>query len=181
MINLLPQEYQTSLAKERFQRFIIVAGILCLILVLVALILLLPAIFSVKLQQKVFQANLDIAQKNTALNRVDEISNTLRDLNNKIELFNAQAQKVRNISTILKTILDIRPHTIQIDSFTYKKRRKSDGNDQVLIYGNAETRDALLAFAEALRKVQYFTEVYLPPSNLLQKNDISFSLTIQLQ
>ena len=87
---------------------------------------------------------------------------------------------MREISPLLKIILNSKPQGIEFDSLSYERRVKDEGRDRILLYGRADTRNALLGFVESLREIKYFSKVHSPVSNLLQKQDIDFSLTVEL-
>jgi hypothetical protein len=56
-----------------------------------------------------------------------------------------------------------------------------DDTTSMIFAGTAKTRDALIAYAEELRKISWVSSVALPTSLLLQKDNIDFSLDIALK
>lgn len=121
-----------------------------------------------KLAEAQEQINLINSSQTTA-------NNTISEVNRKIDLLSKAQKKFIPWSAILKAITDTIPAGITIDTLDL-----SDSDTKVEIRGRANSRDALLLLEDNLKKASFASDVFLPLSNLLQRNDIDFSLTFTL-
>ena len=98
-------------------------------------------------------------------------------MNKKIEFFlkGAGAQPFSPLEIISK-ILKIKASTIKIQSFVYSTNTQGR---QLVITGNASSRDSLAEFVAALKEEPSFSRVELPISSYVKSSDIGFSLLIE--
>ncbi len=180
MINLLPEEEKISIKREYARRLIVVIGIFIFMLVFSAIILLLPSYFPLSSQKQSFESQLNAAKQGLSRENADEIESTVKNLNGKLVFFSQQGENTRQISVLIKQILNIRSSSVKLSNLIYQKGTEEKRNEQMLIQGNAASRNAFLAFAKALETVSGVSEVVSPPANLVKDVNVEFNLTLKL-
>lgn len=177
MRNLLPERNRRMVRHEYYMRLGVVALLLLVGTLIVGTASLLPAHFAS--QEKLNAIEMQAAFVEQSLAQRDEVASTgvVRMVNIELAALVAQQKRVRT-ETLLRTALAGKPAGISISSFRFKEGTEGG---EIEIEGQAEDRDALLAFRRALEGEPNVLSVKLPISNLAQTNDINFSLTIELK
>jgi hypothetical protein len=127
-----------------------------------------------------FQAAKIILQKystdsyntNLAINKDnEEYINKVKEVNEKItEAKNIQDNFVY-WSKFLLSISDITPSGV-----TFSKITTDKNNDSFILMGRSKSRNELLSFKQNLEELDYIETIELPINNLLQKEDINFTI-----
>jgi len=116
-------------------------------------------------------SNDDINKKTVNTKNSDEYIQKVKDINEKInDVTTVQADSV-NWSTFIKNFSGIVSNDISINQFSIDKKSST-----LTISGTAITRDSLLGLESSLEKMTYLKEVNLPISDLLKKDNISFTI-----
>ncbi len=114
----------------------------------------------------------DSYNTNLAINRDnEEYINKVKEVNEKI----IKAQNIQknfvNWSQFLLNISNITPPGISFSKITTDKN-----NDNFILMGKSESRNELLNFKQKLEELDYIETIELPINNLLQKEDINFTI-----
>ncbi len=174
LLNLLPDE-KKSLADRRMRFRFLVWQIFLLFSLEVFFLAILIVISTL----------LNFEQKHQEL--LGQDFNRFHDEEKKLKLyeekFRATNEHIRSVSLINKN------HYIFTNIFFLLDRHVSDAillehvvtkDWKLFLSGTAETRDALIAFNESLKKEECFSAVNLPLSNLLAQKEIAFQFDITL-
>jgi len=150
-------------------------GHLCLLLKnifgVILLLSLIISIIAIPLNIRNEHLNKLYNLKNEAAAQIDD--QTVTDdngLNKKIETFNKIQNEYYDLSEILKTITTLVPEGITIN------RLKID-QENLIIFGKADTRQQLLSFKELLEKSGIFSEIKSPINNYLAENNVNFEIS----
>jgi hypothetical protein len=173
MANLLPQDKKKEIRKEYRTRFYTV--LLCFsggVLIVAAILL-----FSLYVLMNGRLSGLN--QKYEAYSEKGEdtvkIEESIKNINTKLELLQNNNLQSKIPYGVLKEVIDIKPGNIFLTKIAY-----SD-NKQVIVGGVASYRKDLQDFIVAIEKDKMFLPVEYPFSNITQKEDIEFSLVINMK
>ncbi|OIP24788.1 hypothetical protein AUK11_02435 [bacterium CG2_30_37_16] len=105
------------------------------------------------------------------------------EIEKRAEEFNAQVSRIKNfennaifVDQYLKDINDAAPKNTKVAKIEIDSLKRS-----IVIDGNSNTRDEILAFKEALKNNKSFIEVDLPLSSIEQKNNPIFKINIKIK
>lgn len=176
MVNLLPKQEQIKLRGLYYSRlvsaFLFVLAFVCL----AGTVLLIPSYIVakekaesavLKLQEATMKASGEVPVKNNI---------ELGLLKERISILH-EHNRQSAIPYVLSRALDGRSSDIHITALTFLF--KGDGEGSITLAGKADSRSALIAFAENLNKENTFAGANVPVSDLVQETNIPFSLPLQ--
>lgn len=173
MFNLLPQTEKQIITREYRLRFVATCLFFFSIICGVAIISLIPSLFSSG------QIENDIQKKYDLLN--NEVANISRD--NPSDVLTAATKKSEALSLFSdhKTAYElidrvVKSRTAGIKLVGVNIRAGNTGVRDVSILGQAVDRESLLSYAKVLRESKLFSEVTVPVSNFAPAVDIKFSI-----
>ena len=173
-LNLIPPEKKEEFEKGKRLKTVIKSEI---VLTVIALVFFL-SLFS-------FGYILDIglaseASLNSEVEKADQFGK-IKDYDNRIEQANENTKQIAMIdrdqlywSRVFIKLSQITPSGIAVKSFTTV-------DYSITISGTADTRDSLLDFKNKLEKETCFTEVNLPLSNLVDKDNVDFQIALKVK
>jgi len=180
MINLLTPEDKFELGRERFRRFLAVAGFLLALVLLGGVILLLPSYFFLVLERRELLREAELGRAHPVLGEIGELERALKDFNTKLTLYDARALGIRPVAPLLEDILKVSPPTVSLRNLTYEEASRTNP-ERVLLQGFASRRDDFLSFVNKLEGLSAFSKVNSPVSNLLKEADLEFSLILEVK
>lgn len=175
MINLIPPIAKKNVAREYWVRTLSIWAILCALSLAVFAVLLVPTY--VLLSRQLDGLALEIIQlddENDAA-RHTEIVREVRAANILATQLTSQTD-VPSASTVLAEIEDAQTRSIMISGFVYARDAQTITNIEVR--GIAETREALVAFVDALRRNPKILHAEVPVGDLAPERSLPFSLTV---
>ncbi len=100
----------------------------------------------------------------------------IRKINDRAEQLNLAGKNFGLLTSRFWSIINSVPQDIKITGITL------DINDfSINIPGTAKTRDALIAYEARLAALPWVEKTYLPTSQLLQKNDVTFQIQLTIK
>jgi type IV pilus assembly protein PilM len=178
VINILPQREKKIIHREYWIRFSTIVFSFVALSSAVASLLLFPSYFLSRLKENLVEEKLAIFNKenpNLADNNLDNITN---DINLNLKIINRENPSYQISDKILGNILSSRTDGITFSQILFNKK---SGESSVLeVYGVADTRDHLRNFKIALDNNSNFSEVDLPISDFLEKEDLDFTISITI-
>ena len=151
-------------------------------LVILSIVVLLIIVASLFVSQIIIQNKLDTITSDTLTLKEQKENEKSLNLGQTVQNFNSLLQNVSAIqseyaawSNILIETAQNMPGDVVLSSFTIQK-----SNSTFQFSGDAITRDSLLVFKNNLEESPYFGNIESPISNLLSKEDISFTLSGQV-
>ncbi|HEY4486402.1 MAG TPA: hypothetical protein VJB70_01545 [Candidatus Paceibacterota bacterium] len=176
MINLLPTSTRQSVRREYVSRLSIVTCIMLSCAIVIGIVALLPSFFLSFIKESELVEQKAIVDKAALLRKESDIETTAGAINKKIELFNSGSEEKLLPSGIIQAATLARGE-VRLNGFFYQKTIDKKRADKIIITGVATRREALIAFADELRKNVIIAEVDVPTANLIQSSDITFSIT----
>ncbi len=172
MANLLPQDKKNKIRKEYRTRVFTASlfmfeGVLIITTVLLAsLYILLGSRLS-----SLDQTHAAAAGKEEDIVKLEE---SINDTRAKLELLRHNSLSPKVPYGVFKTVIDIKPENISLTKMTYSN------DNQITISGFAPYRKNLQDLVIVIGDHELFLPVEYPFSNITQKQDIDFSLTINM-
>ena len=105
-----------------------------------------------------------------------EYNKEIEDLNKNIGNINLAGERYHELVPKLLEFIQTVPEDIKITSLSLGLDKKA-----LFLPGIAKSRDALLSFGEALKKIPWIKSVEIPKTQLLQKENISFNIGVELR
>ena len=181
MINLLPLKEKQKIYQLYFIRLSIVSSFLLLIALIVGIVLLLPSLFLSVVKEHSSAERVLLARKALSLEEGRNVEAIITSVNKKISILTLASGVSLTLSKAFRAIIDRQPEGLKIIGLLYEKDVLGDtGRGKIFIRGISSGRDALIAFADLLKKELLFSEVDLPVSNLIKSEDITFLITVFL-
>jgi len=130
----------------------------------------------------IFYYNLE--QQLTSLNQSSSLVNNsfleynkeIIGLNKNIENINIAGEHYQELTPNFLELLNSTPENIKLSSISLSLNKKA-----IFLPGIAKNREALLTFEEALEEISWIKNVDIPKSQLLQKENISFNIGIEVK
>lgn len=176
MINLLPPETRDSLKRLYLKRLIIFMLLILFLLIAVSAVLLLPSYFIFSVRNKEAKLALESAESASALEGLEEALATVKEVNKKIALLDAEpAGPAPSVTKVLSRLVADASGLVKLDNFS----QSADG--KITLRGTAPTRNSLLAFIRRLEQDEIFSRVDSPISNLVAERNIRFLINLELK
>lgn len=176
MFNLLPRQHIRRIWREYYLRLFSVLFVFAGIWGLLSAVFLVPSYVAVRAERSaILGESKQYQETEFHTERDDAVRGAVREANRDVAVLGAWHKKASS-SSLLRRVIGARPGGIFISSFFYEA--KESGEDRIVVRGTADTREALIAFTDALRREDAFENVDLPISNLAKDRDIAFSLII---
>ena len=173
-LNLLPPQQKENLNYEIDRRMVQFLGFWVFAVVMIFGVLVLPAFFFISLQQSEAERAKSIEEGALQAARTTELEEKILRINNLLGVIVAREGKKQDTSPFLKEILSMSPAGVSIALITY-----TPAESRATVAGLAATRSELLKFIDLLKKSPGIKTVTSPVSNIIQEEDISFSLAIE--
>lgn len=173
MSNLLPDEQKKIVSQAYFFRVVTIALLFVTLCFSFALASLLPAYFSTT--YKLARIEDEVKELQTIVSETKKselLVASMKDINSKLEVVEKWSKEGPAYKKILK-VLEERAVGIALTTMQYSRK-----NASIELVGTAREREDLLNFKTALEKSGKFLAVLLPVSNLAQKEDVDFTITI---
>jgi cell division protein FtsL len=180
-MNLLLPEDQKKIRNERLARLAETSGAGLFFLALIANALLFSAYIFLAMQSKDMSYQLEVAKNSGELKRAQSLDQAINDLNKQSRVVQENNKIIRDPTPELSRIIDMKPRGIAINTMTYARPIDEKKAVSLLLGGHANTRDNLLSFVSSLEKSDVFAKVYSPVSNLLSRQELEFSLVLDLK
>jgi len=175
MYNVLPEDLQNDLKKEYRLRFLVVALRLAIIIFIIGSFALAPSIILSYTKQKELKIELSQLQEGNPKSKVKEYVEATKDLEEKIT-FLLQTSLGGEPDTLLLSIINGKPQGISLTRFTVNQVGTST---KIILDGEADKRDDLLAFQKILQKTKPLSKAVFPVGLLAQERDIKFTIEAQ--
>ena len=180
-MNLLLPEDQKNIRNERLVRLAETSGVGIFFLVLIANALLFSAYIFLALQSKDLSYQLEVAKNSSELQRAQSLDKAINDLNGQSRVVRGNHKITHDPTVEIGKIIEMKPRGIAINTMTYNRPMDEARATSLSLGGHANTRDNLLGFVRSLEKSGVFAKVYSPVSNLLSRQELEFSLVLDLK
>lgn len=173
MANLLPQYKKTEVRKEYRTRVLILSLFMSGGILLIATVLLgsLHILLGSRLSE-LDKMNQIILEKKEDVTKLEK---SIEDIRVKLELLQYDTYAMRLPYGLFRAVVDIKPEYVSLTKIAYLN------NNQITISGVASQRKDLEDFVIAIGEHELFLPIEYPFSNITKKQDINFSLTLNLK
>ncbi len=178
LINLLPQEYARELRRNYLMRLGVLFILGLAAVVVVNAVLLVPSFLYVKQQIQTDMRSLDQFTHTYATEEEKQVNDELAALAQESSYL-ATLSNTPTASGTIRSILAVPHPGIVLTQFAFNAPTKSSAST-LQIQGVASTREALSAYAAALRAVPFVKDDNLPISAYAQATNLSFTDTLVL-
>jgi len=120
---------------------------------------------------------------NDLTEHIVSVSNKYGETNQEIRKINIILNEANKIQTnfylwtpLLIELSDIIPEQVILDNINFNQKNKT-----LTLTGNATTRDVLLELKNNLEQITWVESVNIPPEQLIEKENIQFSISPVLQ
>ena len=168
-LDLLPKPRKLELKRKKLFRRILRDEFLFLLPIILFIVILLNIYYLLSVQRDTSIAAKSLAESQ---DKYQELSS----YEEKFKQVNADSAKLLKIQSnhlhwagILNKLSDVLPDGISITDFSTKDYK-------VFLIGKAKSRDMLLNFKSSLEADECFTDVNVPLSNLVVKEDVDFQM-----
>jgi len=172
-LDLLPQQRKQEIKRKKTFRSILREEVLFLFPVIAFIIILLNVYYVLTLQR-------DSSATGHKTEQSQDKYQQLSTYEAKFKQTNILDQKLVKIKTghlhwqqIFQKLSDATPDGIYVSELSTKDYK-------VFMVGKAKTREDLLGFKEKLESVECFSDINVPLSNLVVKNDIDFQIDLTI-
>jgi hypothetical protein len=179
MLNFLPQKNKNQIIFDYILRVLSVFLIFSLISSLLLSALFIPSYFFVNLKNNNFKNQLQLIKEKIAYKGEDPIL-YIKNINRFSIALSDDTKIDVNYSDLIGKIVDLKNKSIQISSIDITDNEKESGK-QILLGGNAITRDGLTLYEKELKTDGFFNSVIFPVSNFLQSTNSQFTATLIYQ
>lgn len=173
MVNLLPHHTLRSLRHMYYARLTTLAATALSIAVLIGGVLLVPPWILAERAADAGERYAQALEETVGLKERTGVSQEVRALAERARAVTDYSAGLSS-STLFQALFEKMPSTVRVVSIRY---RKGEEAFSVSVAGEAQTREALLAYVDALRRDGGFENVTVPVSQLALDANIPFSLT----
>ena len=176
MLELLPKNQKKALKREYFRRILVVALLLLSAVGASSLVSLSPSYFLSLEKEKIVAKKFEEIEKSRKTTMDDkEFQFDIKNLKEMVDLLNP-SEKIISIGDFIANIVNNKNYGIKIYGITanYYKKDKY----QIIVNGNATSRDMLKSFVENLQGNGLFENIDLPISNFTKIANIDFNITL---
>lgn len=177
MLNLLPKDQKEKISREYKMRFFVVASALALVAEIISLILLVPSYLTTQTRLNVLNSESVSVKVQNLTAESSSLANTVQQTNNYLSVLISSSTPVGVVAS-LENIIAVRGSAVRIGGFFY---RTNNGQQQIVVSGNANTRKSLLEFANKLKNQPGVISADLPVSDFAQAQDIDFSVNVLMK
>lgn len=172
-INLLPQERKDVLAKKKFFAMLIRQEFAFLFAFSLMAILLYALNWTVKFELNSVVESKAWDMNNEGHRELKKYEDKFKEINKKTKFLSSLDENHLRWTNVLTMIDGIIPQEISLTHLSTQDYRIS-------IAGVANERDDLLRFQEKMAAVDCFSEINVPLSNLVNKNNVDFQMEFKV-
>ena len=177
MSNILPQKQISKLKRLYRKRYMVVVFISVTILFLAGVAFIAPSLYYAHKDEQALaakKAQLDTLQTGTYR---ESLQVSINDINAKLATFNNTEPQSPVVNSFLNIVLASKTPAIHILALHLSVDPKNANSAQVEVRGTADSREALLYFADTLRGHDGFSNVDVPIDTFIKNSNVPFALT----
>jgi Tfp pilus assembly protein PilN len=173
-INLLPEEKKNKIKRKKRMITIIKQEILFLSAVFFLIVILADINFILKFHLNNLEKNYLLEQSQTKYQELKRYEEKFKQVNSKVMLLSNVERDHLYWSKFFYELDKIVPEKIAINSI-------SNSGYKISLAGKADKRENLLKFQENINNSSCFSDVNLPLSNLVTKENVNFQIDFKIK
>ncbi len=167
-LNLLPPQEKTEIERRKNLSRVLKWGSLGFIFILAFLVLLSSVWIFLLVQLGSAESIYEKLQANPQSKAFQDFQNEIGQLNKKMKDLDRLGGQIFKYSPPLKALSELTAPGIKFTNISISQKN-------IVLEGQAQNRDLLLSFQDALAKSAYFEKLDAPISNLFKQENIDFS------
>jgi len=172
-LDLLPKERKTELKRKKIFRNILHEEFLFLLPVILFIIILLNVFYLLSIKHDTSLMQKSLAESQDKYQELSSYEEKFKQVNeSSVKLLNIQ-DKHMHWTEVFNKLSSALPDGISINEFSTKDYK-------IFLVGKARSRDILLDFKGTLEADTCFTDINVPLSNLVVKDDIDFQMDLAI-
>jgi len=175
---LLPSEYAAVIRREKFMRLLALFFGILLVSAIIGIIFMLPSYFMLTFSKAEVLRRLEVQKEAFAHLDAKTTENRIRDIHRLAETYYANESRRKPIHPIFEKIAFTDDSRVRLENIELKQENQK--TFVLSLQGFAATREDFLAYVAGLRDIDGFEVVRSPLSNLLNDEDVSFELEVEL-
>lgn len=177
MINLLLPGYQDKLRADYRYRWLVTAGFLVLVWLLIIFIITASPYWFVRFRRAEAEQALASVKNDIVAAQIEQQAATIKEANALAKSLLAETVAISPV-TIIRRLVDRRgPVTIKEIAYSIS----SDAPPLLKLTGKSPTRQEFLVYLEALRADPALAEIDSPVRNLIQEKNLTFMLGVTVK
>lgn len=179
MTNLLPPSSLRSVTTEYRIRLVATTLFMLAAGLSIALILLIPSYLLASHRKNVVAENLAVLDKDTeaSVREKGELEKILRGADSILAILAGKREPLRPSVRVIERIVSHKTPNIKLQKIFYDAH---ESGGTLSLRGIAANRQALVSFADALKRDSSFFDVNLPVSNLVKEREADFTIMLKL-
>jgi Tfp pilus assembly protein PilN len=173
-LNLLPEEKKVEIEKKKRLRIILYQGFLMFSIIAFFMVILVNINIILQIQLKSIEDLSSREQNNSAIIEMKGYENKFKDINNRVATLSQIEKSSLRWSKLFIKLSQLTPDEISLIDLTTK-------DYSIMISGKANTRDDLIKFKDNLSGESCFTDVNVPLSNLVVKENLDFQIDLKIK
>ncbi len=174
MINLLLPDYQQKVRADYRRRWLVVAGSLFLIWLLIIFIIAASLYWFVRLRRAAAVEALALIKNDTVILEIEKQAAAIKEANILVKHLRTKPPPA-SPAAVIRRLID-RRGSIIISEIAY--RFSPNAPPTVKLVGKSPTRQEFLVYLETLRADPELAKVDSPVKNLIQEKNLSFTLEV---
>ncbi len=158
------------------KRFVAIVFLSLAALLVAAVLLVLPSFLFLKSNEIVLSAKRDTLAGYETSSIVRTLTSSIADVNKRLSVFPASETASPLIADFMNPVLLAKNGSIHLIAFSYTRSAKPN-QATVKVTGTADSRVALLAFTDRLKKVGSFSDVNVPITNFIKDSNVPFTVS----
>ncbi len=175
MINLLPTEEKNKLLADYRHRRAVAWLSMILAVIVLAILMVSSCWLMLSYRTSALSKVLNSKKYEMSNKSFDTLSLVVKGTNDKLGIFLANTGELARPSAVIKQIVDKRRTGISVLGIAYE--RKDGASASINIRGKSNDRNAVIGFADALRKDKLFVTVESPISNIIRQTNSDFNIS----
>ena len=177
MANLLPLKESLELMHERRRRLWSAIAVLVCGMCVFGTLLTIPSTIALLATRESTTERLETTKRLAELQKHAGAGASIAATKEKMSII-AREQSAALPHDMIERIVPLAPSGTSLTSISFRR----EGEATILdLTGGAVNRTALIAFGDALRSANLFTDVVIPIESLAQNSDLQFHLTLTLK
>lgn len=173
IINLLPEKRKKEIRKRKFLLFVIWQEILIIFTAMVFFGVLFSANLILSMNYKSIQKDGEKYFDREEFREIKRYEDEFAEVNNKVSLVDSVQNNDYYWTNFLYELSRITPEGIKLNELSSEQL-------DITLSGRANSRDELIVFRDRLEESDCFSEVSVPLSDIVKKEDIDFKIEVEI-
>jgi hypothetical protein len=180
MSNLLPEQEKKAILSMYRKRYSIVFLFYISGVIVVSSVLLLPSYFLSKVIDTASIEKKATVSARETIGVQASLTKLVANINARLDVFNTVQPRSPIVDGFIDPVLAVKTEGVHILTLTYTVVADKKTTASIQIGGSAADRQALLTYADSLKKIPNITNVNVPLSSFIKDQNVPFAITATL-